>query len=106
MYRNFLAAIGSDQYFPTLKIHDWDAYWAIAKRLGRTIHSTVSRFGSISSMRAELQHMRSQGGGAIVNCPSLGGLVGGAERGIYHAAKHGVIGFTKSAALEYAARGT
>jgi len=33
------------------------------------------------------------------------GLVGGAKRGIYHAAKHGVIGFTKSAALEYAARG-
>ena len=31
--------------------------------------------------------------------------MGGAERGIYHAAKHGVIGFTKSAALEYAARG-
>jgi len=31
--------------------------------------------------------------------------VGGVERGIYHAAKHGVIGFTKSAALEYAARG-
>jgi NAD(P)-dependent dehydrogenase (short-subunit alcohol dehydrogenase family) len=31
--------------------------------------------------------------------------VGGAERGIYHAAKHGVIGFTRSAALEYAARG-
>ena len=37
--------------------------------------------------------------------PSLGGLVGGAERGTYHAAKHGVLGFTKSAALEYAARG-
>ena len=31
--------------------------------------------------------------------------MGGAERGIYHAAKHGVIGFTKSAALEYAAGG-
>jgi NAD(P)-dependent dehydrogenase (short-subunit alcohol dehydrogenase family) len=31
--------------------------------------------------------------------------VGGVERGIYHAAKHGVLGFTKSAALEYAARG-
>ena len=56
-------------------------------------------------MKYELQQMRKQGSGAIVNCSSLGGLVGGAERGIYHAAKHGVIGFTKSAALEYAARG-
>jgi NAD(P)-dependent dehydrogenase (short-subunit alcohol dehydrogenase family) len=36
---------------------------------------------------------------------SLGGLVVGPERGIYHAAKHGVLGLTKSAALEYAARG-
>ena len=56
-------------------------------------------------MKFELQQMREQGSGAIVNCSSLGGLVGGAERGIYHAAKHGVLGFTKSAALEYAARG-
>jgi len=61
--------------------------------------------GVWSCMRAELQQMRKQGTGAIVNCSSLGGLVGGAERGIYHAAKHGVVGFTKSAALEYAARG-
>jgi NAD(P)-dependent dehydrogenase (short-subunit alcohol dehydrogenase family) len=61
--------------------------------------------GVWSSMKFELQQMREQGSGAIVNCSSLGGLVGGAERGIYHAAKHGVIGFTKSAALEYAARG-
>ena len=56
-------------------------------------------------MKFELRQMRKQGSGTIVNCSSLGGLVGGAERGIYHAAKHGVIGFTKSAALEYAARG-
>jgi NAD(P)-dependent dehydrogenase (short-subunit alcohol dehydrogenase family) len=56
-------------------------------------------------MKFELQVMRGQGSGAVVNCSSLGGLVGGAERGIYHAAKHGVLGFTKSAALEYAARG-
>ena len=61
--------------------------------------------GVWSCMKFELQRMRMQGSGAIVNCSSLGGLVGGAERGIYHAAKHGVIGFTKSAALEYAPRG-
>src|SRR3979411_866694 len=61
--------------------------------------------GVWSWMKFELQQMRKQGSGAIVNCSSLGGLVGGAERGTYHAAKHGVIGFTKSAALEYAARG-
>jgi len=61
--------------------------------------------GEWSCMKFELQQMRKQGSGAIVNCSSLGGLVGGAERGIYHAAKHGILGFTKSAALEYAARG-
>jgi len=61
--------------------------------------------GVWSCMKFELKQMRKQGSGAIVNCSSLGGLVGGSERGIYHAAKHGVLGFTKSAALEYAARG-
>jgi len=57
-------------------------------------------------MKFELQQMRKQGNGAIVNCSSLGGIVSGPERGIYRAAKHGALGFTKSAALEYAARGT
>ncbi len=65
----------------------------------------VNLRGVWSSMKFELQVMRKQGSGAIVNCSSLGGLVGGNQRGIYHAAKHGVIGFTKSAALEYATRG-
>lgn len=64
----------------------------------------VNLRGVWSCMKFELQQMRKQGSGTIVNCSSLGGLVGGAERGIYHAAKHGVLGFTKSAALEYAAR--
>src|SRR5229473_1955423 len=61
--------------------------------------------GVWSCIKFELQQLRKQGSGTIVNCSSLGALVGGAERGIYHAAKHGVLGFTKSAALEYAARG-
>ncbi|WP_441253181.1 glucose 1-dehydrogenase [Pseudomonas putida] len=65
---------------------------------------SVNLRGVWSCMKFELEHMRRQGSGTIVNCSSLGGLVGGAERANYHAAKHGVIGLTKSAALEYAAR--
>ena len=56
-------------------------------------------------MKYELQVMRKQGSGAIVNCSSLGGLVGNPGRAAYHAAKHGVLGMTKSAAIEYAPRG-
>jgi NAD(P)-dependent dehydrogenase (short-subunit alcohol dehydrogenase family) len=66
---------------------------------------SINLGGVWSCMKFELQQMRKQGSGAIVNCSSLGGLVGGPERGVYHAAKHGVLGLTKSAALEYAARG-
>jgi NAD(P)-dependent dehydrogenase (short-subunit alcohol dehydrogenase family) len=61
--------------------------------------------GVWSCMKFELRQMRKQGSGSIVNCSSIGGLLGGAGRGTYHAAKHGVIGLTKSAALEYAAKG-
>jgi NAD(P)-dependent dehydrogenase (short-subunit alcohol dehydrogenase family) len=56
-------------------------------------------------MKHELAQMRTQGSGAIVNCSSLGGLVGLPGRAAYHASKHGVIGLTTSAALEYAPRG-
>jgi NAD(P)-dependent dehydrogenase (short-subunit alcohol dehydrogenase family) len=56
-------------------------------------------------MKHELAQMRTQASGAIVNCSSLGGLVGLPGRAAYHASKHGVIGLTRSAALEYAPRG-
>lgn len=65
----------------------------------------VNLRGLWSCMKYELIQMRQQGSGAIVNCSSMGGLIGIAGRGAYHASKHGVIGLTKSAALEYAARG-
>lgn len=65
--------------------------------------NAVNLRGVWGCMKYELQQMRKQGSGAIVNCSSIGGIVGGAQRASYHAAKHGVLGLTKSAALEYAA---
>src|SRR5579859_7776325 len=55
-------------------------------------------------MQAEIAQMLAQGGGAIVNTASVAGLVGGFG-GAHTAAKHGVVGLTKVAALEYATRG-
>lgn len=57
-------------------------------------------------MKYELLQLIKQGTeGAIVNCSSLGGLVGVPGRSVYHASKHGVLGLTKSTALEYASKG-
>jgi NAD(P)-dependent dehydrogenase (short-subunit alcohol dehydrogenase family) len=67
--------------------------------------NAINLRGVWACMKHELRAMRAQGGGAIVNCSSLGGLVGLPGRAAYHASKHGVIGLTRSAALEYAPRG-
>jgi NAD(P)-dependent dehydrogenase (short-subunit alcohol dehydrogenase family) len=67
--------------------------------------NAINLRGVWACMKHELAQMRTQGSGAIVNCSSLGGLVGLPGRAAYHAGKHGVIGLTRSAALEYAPRG-
>ena len=66
--------------------------------------NAINLRGVWACMKHELRHMRAQGSGAIVNCSSLGGLVGLPSRAAYHASKHGVIGLTKTAALDYGDR--
>jgi NAD(P)-dependent dehydrogenase (short-subunit alcohol dehydrogenase family) len=66
---------------------------------------SINLRGVWNCMKYELAHMRERKSGAIVNCSSICGLVGVPGRGDYHASKHGIIGLTKTAALEYAARG-
>ncbi len=67
--------------------------------------TAVNLRGVWACMKHELLQMRKQGNGAIVNCSSIGGLIGLAGRAAYHAGKHGVIGLTRSAAMDYAAKG-
>ncbi len=56
-------------------------------------------------MKHELAQMERQGSGAIVNTASIAGLVGLPGSGAYVAAKHGVVGLTKAAAIDHAAAG-
>jgi NAD(P)-dependent dehydrogenase (short-subunit alcohol dehydrogenase family) len=67
--------------------------------------NAVNYHGIWASMKYELRQMREQNAGVIVNCSSIGGLIGGPGRAAYHASKHAVIGLTKSAAKEYGPRG-
>jgi NAD(P)-dependent dehydrogenase (short-subunit alcohol dehydrogenase family) len=66
----------------------------------------VDLTGVFLGMRAEIPAMLARGGGAIVNVSSVAGLVGSsAADAAYSAAKHGIIGLTKTAALDYATAG-
>ncbi|MFE9851565.1 SDR family NAD(P)-dependent oxidoreductase [Streptomyces sp. NPDC005576] len=60
--------------------------------------------GVFHSMRYEIPELLKVGGGAIVNISSILGTNGFAQSPAYVAAKHGVVGLTKTAALEYAAQ--
>src|ERR1044071_618261 len=57
------------------------------------------------SMKYEIPRMLESGGGAIVNCSSVAGLIGFPGIAIYVASKHAVVGLTKTAALEFSAKG-
>jgi NAD(P)-dependent dehydrogenase (short-subunit alcohol dehydrogenase family) len=65
----------------------------------------VNLTGVWSCMRHEIPRMLERGGGSIVNCASVAGLVGFATIPAYTASKHAVVGLTKTAALEYATEG-
>lgn len=65
----------------------------------------VNVMGVVNSMKAELALMTQQGHGAIVNVASTAGIIGWASHSAYVTSKHAVAGLTKTAGLEYAARG-
>lgn len=69
----------------------------------RTI--AVDLKGVFLCMQAEIRHMVAHGGGAIVNTASVGAVIANPNMAPYIAAKHGVAGLTKSAAIEYVRAG-
>jgi NAD(P)-dependent dehydrogenase (short-subunit alcohol dehydrogenase family) len=66
---------------------------------------SVNLMGVFLCLKHEIAQMLKQGGGAIVNTASIAGLIGLATSGHYVATKHGVVGLTKTAAIEYAQDG-
>lgn len=87
------AGIGSSwQRLADYALEDWHRVMA------------VNLTGVFLCMRAELTPMLQQGSGAIVNVASIAGLRGLANSAAYTASKHGVVGLTKAAALEYASQ--
>ncbi|MFD4562414.1 SDR family NAD(P)-dependent oxidoreductase [Streptomyces sp. NPDC058469] len=66
---------------------------------------TINLTGVFHSMKAEIAHMLEAGGGTILNMASTAGVMAHAGRAAYSASKHGIVGLTRSAAVEYAQRG-
>jgi NAD(P)-dependent dehydrogenase (short-subunit alcohol dehydrogenase family) len=65
----------------------------------------INLTGTFYSMKAELSYMLEHGGGAILNMASTAGLMAHAGRAAYSASKHGIVGLTRTTAVEYAKRG-
>jgi NAD(P)-dependent dehydrogenase (short-subunit alcohol dehydrogenase family) len=92
---------------------DWAANMAGAAQAGgmfcakeaRDLTMAVNVMGTFHCVTAEARAMMRTGGGAIVNVSSVAGVQGSGGSPYYVAAKHAVIGFTKSAALELASAG-
>lgn len=87
------AGILRDRMLWKLDDDDWDA--VLATHAG----------GTFRFVRASVPHMRSQGGGRIINVTSYSGLHGNLGQANYSAAKAGIIGFTRTAARELAGFG-
>ncbi len=81
---------GSGQPVEALSLDNWD----------RVINTNLR--GVLLAMKAEIAQMRRQGGGVIINTASVNGFVASPGYGPYVASKHGVLGLTKTAALETA----
>lgn len=86
---------GGKAFVPTAEASEeiWDEVMAI------------NLTGVFLCMKYEIRQMLTQGGGAIVNMSSVAGLIGTRVGIAYGASKHGVIGATRAAAMEYATRG-
>ncbi|WP_062109594.1 SDR family NAD(P)-dependent oxidoreductase [Bacillus niameyensis] len=66
---------------------------------------SVNLKGTWLCMKHQIQAMTLQGGGVITNTSSIAGLIGLKHHAAYGASKHGIIGLTKTAAVEYASKG-
>ncbi|MBE9503308.1 MAG: 3-oxoacyl-[acyl-carrier-protein] reductase [Proteobacteria bacterium] len=87
------AGITRDTLLMRMKDEDWDAV------------ININLKGTFNCTRSAVKHMSKQRSGKIINIASIVGLMGNVGQANYAASKAGVIGLTKTAAREYAARG-